>query len=129
MTEPQEHYRYVTCSGCGEQSICSAQEKYPDNGWVLPFDTFGYYGGFDDNIDVLFGERISRQWVLCHDCVVKFLDTFPRLAESLGKRLHHCHGDTPCCRFAWQGNEKFGTNEPGAHTRSVGIDGKWHDDE
>lgn len=125
----QHRQNYAVCSACGTQAECNSQLVYPDNGWVLPFETFGYYGGFDDNIDVLFGERISRQWVLCHDCVVKFLNTFPRLAESLDNGLHPCSDDTPCCRFAWRATEGFGTNDGVVHTQSVGDDGQWRDDD
>lgn len=124
----QYQQNYAVCSACDTQAECNSQLTYPDNGWVLPFDTFGYYGGFDDNIDVLFGKRISRQWILCHDCVVKFLDTFPKLAESLGGGLHPCSDDAPCCRFAWQATEGFGITEHSGHIRSAGADGQWHDD-
>ena len=105
-----------TCSGCGEQCACTQQENYPDNGWVLPFDTFGYYGGFDDNVDVLLTDVPSRQWVLCHDCVVKFLTLFPRLRDTFSKGLHLCESETPCCEWAWRGTDRFGeyeTNESG----------------
>lgn len=104
------------CSGCGVEQPCTQQKNYPDNGWVLPFDTFGYYGGFDDNVDVLLSDVQSRQWVLCHDCVVKFLTLFPRLQDTFAKGLHPCEGETPCCEWAWRGTDKFGeyeTNESG----------------
>lgn len=101
----------------------------PNNGWILPFDTFGYYGGFDDNVDVLVGSLRSREWRFCHGCVVKFLDTFPLLAETLGANLHACDDDVPCCRHAWQATELFGRNAYGVHTRTAWPDGVWHDDE
>lgn len=120
----------ATCSACGGEAICTQQDHYPDHGWVLPFETFGYYGGFDDSMDVLFGKRISKEWIFCHDCVVKFLDTFPLLAESIGRNCHsdRTDSDTPCCRHAWQGTEIFGRNEFGVHSRSAWPDGVWHDD-
>lgn len=122
--------RYATCSACQSQVPCTQQTHYPDNGWVLPFDTFGYYGGFDDAMPVLLGQQRTREWIMCHDCVVKFLDTFPLLADTLGGRCHSDDRDseTPCCRFAWQGTEIFGKNVFGVHTRSAWPDGVWHDD-
>jgi hypothetical protein len=101
----------VECSGCGNSAPATQQENYPDNGWVMPFDSFGYYGGFDDNIDWLFNKEESRQWILCHDCVVRFLQLFPRLHKSIGKALHPCESDTPCCEWAWKGTDSFGQYE------------------
>lgn len=117
------------CSACDTNIECNSQLVYPDNGWVLPFDTFGYYGGFDDSIDVLIGGTRSREWILCHDCVVKFLELFPRLAEKLGANCHPCDEEVPCCRHAWQGTDLFGTDTYGVHTRTAWPDGQWHDDE
>jgi hypothetical protein len=69
----------------------------------MPFDLFGYRGGFSEEVGALVGNRHSREWILCHDCVVRFLDTFPLLAERAGlSALHHCDAETPCCRFAWR---------------------------
>lgn len=130
MDEQTSSPKYATCSACGEQALCTRQSNYPDHGWVLPFDTFGYYGGFDDNMDVLFGRRISREWIFCHDCVVKLLSMFPRLANDIGKNCHSCPtGDEACCAHAWQGTDIFGLNEFGVHSRSAWPDGVWHDDE
>ena len=104
----------VVCDGCGEAQPSTQQEKLPDGGWVLPFDTFGYYGGFDDNIGVLLGEDESRYAKLCHDCVVKFLTMFPRISENMPGGLHpnFVHTDfraegndgtvyPSCCQWAW----------------------------
>ena len=94
--------RTAQCSACLALLPCTQQQSYPDLGWVLPFDTFGYYGGFDDNTDVLSGYMRSREWILCHDCVVKFLETFPLLAQTIGQNCHHSNSDasTPCCNHA-----------------------------
>ena len=98
-----KHRSVAICSACGEEAECTQQDNYPDNGWVLPFDLFGYYGGFDDNMAVLVGQRQSREWIMCHDCVVKFLDLFPRLSESLGGSSHPCSkNEEPCCKYAWR---------------------------
>lgn len=96
--------RYATCSACNSKIECTQQKHYPDSGWVFPFDTFGYYGGFDDNLSVLIGNVRSREWIMCHDCVVKFLETFPLLAESIGGNCHPDMSDSaiPCCRYAWK---------------------------
>ena len=122
--------RYATCSACHSRVPCTQQSHYPDKGWVLPFDTFGYYGGFDDAMPVLLGQQRTREWIMCHDCVVKFLATFPLLAETIGANCHSDDRDseTPCCRFAWQGTAIFGKNVFGVHTRTAWSDGVWHDD-
>lgn len=121
---------YATCSACQSKVPCTQQAHYPDSGWVLPFDTFGYYGGFDDNVSVLLGETRTREWILCHECVVKFLDTFPLLAETIGGNCHpdNSDSDTPCCRHAWQGTDIFGKKLFGVHTRTAWPDGVWRDE-
>lgn len=127
VIRPIDPPRYATCSACGEQALCTQQDHYPDDGWVLPFDTFGYYGGFDDNIDVLLGGRISREWIFCHDCVVKLLNTFPRLAESVGPNCHSCDSDTPCCVHSWQATESFAVDDGQPDIRTAWPDGAWRD--
>ncbi len=117
----------VICDGCGVMSpAADIDENVLDNGWVLPYDRFGYYGGFDDNIDVLIGGDSSRYWLFCHDCVVKFLRTFPRLAEGLGRGCHPCIDAEPCCEFAWQPTELWGKNVSGVQIRYGSPDG-WVD--
>ena len=125
-----EETNTAICSACGNKYPCTQQKSYPDDGWSLPFDTFGYYGGFDDNVPVLTGSVRPRQWIFCHDCVVKFLETFPRLAETIGKNCHPAPRDAlvPCCRHAWQATEIFGKDVKGAHIRTAWPDGVWHDE-
>lgn len=101
------HQNYAVCSACNDAFVCTQQNVYPDDGWVLPFEIFGYYGGFSDSIEVLFDKRPSKQWIFCHDCVVKFFDTFPLLVESFAGGHHPCDDDVPCCQFAWRGTENF----------------------
>ena len=124
------HTKYATCSACHGRFPCSWQNYFPDNGWVLPFDTFGYYGGFSDAVEVLMGGTLSRQWILCHGCVVKLLDTFPRLAESFGGAHHSCDDEVPCCQFAWQVADVSGDDggKRTVRTRTSFPDGVWHDD-
>lgn len=125
----------VECSACGEVRPATYQEHYPDDGWVLPFDTFGYDGGFADNFRVLLGREKSREWIMCHDCVVKFLETFPRLAEELGRNLHtppRHRANVACCRHAWRATEYFSDFKPrpngAAAYQTAWPDGVWHDD-
>jgi hypothetical protein len=73
MNQPNTPTRYATCSACAQQVICTQQDSYPDNGWVLPFDTFGYYGGFDDNLNVLSGLVRSREWICVMTALLSFL--------------------------------------------------------
>jgi hypothetical protein len=115
------------CSACDGEFPCTQQQSYPDAGWILPFDTFGYYGGFDDNVQVLTGDLRPRQWILCHDCVVKFLNTFPRLAEMVGPDCHPCQAEQPCCAHAWKTTDSFGkpdSTEPSVLTSWP--DSQWH---
>lgn len=111
MSTPQEQEekpgvgRTARCSACGRDSRCHDKTAYPVGGWVIPFDALGYYGGFSDEMDVLLGMRISRQWILCHDCIVELLSAFPALAATLGNALHNCDSDTPCCDWAYRMEE------------------------
>ena len=126
----------VRCSGCGVETVCNQQKHLPDNGWDLPFDLFGYYGGFTDEVDVLFSNRRSRSWILCHDCIVKLLTVFPLLGDTIGRGTHLCEDETPCCEWAWRSTERFGKYErndndelvpvAGAHYQIV-VNGQWQD--
>lgn len=118
---------FTQCPACEQTVPCTPGGIYPDAGWVLPFDLFGYYSGFDDAVPVLFGQRRSREFVLCHDCVVKLLELFPNLARAVGQNCHPCQDETPCCRHAWQSTELFGRDEFGVHMRTAWPDGQWHD--
>lgn len=106
------------CDACGRKQRLTQQTSpaLPDGGWVLMFEHFGYYGGFSDDIEVTLGGKDSESWTLCHDCVVKFFDAFPLLAERFAGGHHpnfihtdHDGGDIgtdhpSCCRFAWTWN-------------------------
>lgn len=103
-----EHYTN-SCDACGTVhdmkriDLKSGEKLYEPTefGWFLPYKNFGYYMGFDDDIDVILGGEPYTDWWLCHDCVVKFFTTFPLLAEKFGKAHHPSDTDTPCCAFAW----------------------------
>ena len=93
----------VVCSGCGETVEAeTVNTGYPDKGWVLPFETFGYYGGFSDDLDTFGSDSEPVLWLLCHDCIVRFLSAFPLLAKTKSKGGHPCEAVTPCCDFAWK---------------------------
>lgn len=105
----------IKCDECGEEQPATQQDNYPDGGWSLPYETFGYYGGFDDNIGVLLGEDKPNDFILCHDCVVKLLTALPVLGAKLvgGHHPNWVHDDgfdgsgddgtvhPSCCRWAW----------------------------
>lgn len=121
-----------TCENCNKTEELHYNDKLPRNGWIIPFDTFGYDGGFDDNIGVLCGGDESRYLVICHDCVLKVLEVLPRVGEMLGSGCHQHLDDTPCCRHAWRATELFGKYEdgkpvPGVHEQISWPDSQWHD--
>lgn len=99
----------ITCDACGCEAESHSDEVSIYNGWELPVDQFGYYAGFSDNIDVLIGIKENAWLKMCHDCVLKFLETFPLLAEKitcLGHSMRHENHDDPlstksCCKYAW----------------------------
>ena len=100
-------HNQIICSACNNLSVATQQDDLPDRGWHLSYESFGYYGGFSDSLEVALGSRHSDNWILCHDCIVKFFDLFPNLADTYGLRHHPCRDDIPCCRFAWRGTENF----------------------
>lgn len=122
------------CAACATPHECDPHESLPDRGWTLHYGTFGYYGGFSDDQDDLYGHGELKYWWLCHGCITTLLETFPRLGDSLGPGHHPCESDTPCCRHAWRGTELFGAYRdgrpvPGVHTQTAWPDGVWHDDD
>lgn len=108
ITDLLEELPFAKCDGCGRSMPATQQKNYPDNGWALPYEEFGYYGGFTDNISVLLSSEPSKLIVLCHDCVIKILDALPLLKEFLADQRHNCQDSTPCCDYAWQATELFG---------------------
>ena len=101
--------RFVVCNTCGQSVRCENAQRsldLPDNGWAIPLKDFGYYGGFSDN-DFIFDDNrgdIKDYLVVCHDCVLRLLETFPRLAERIGFGSHSMSGndERPCCDYAWR---------------------------
>lgn len=92
-------YGFGICHGCGSMAPHHSQESLPDNGWTFNLNNFGYYGGFTDPI----GEEPERI-KLCHDCVLKFLETFPLLGMFISSGSHSMFGpdEKPCCKYAWK---------------------------
>jgi hypothetical protein len=88
------------CNGCGNMAPHHSQEGAPDNGWSIPVDNLGYYGGFTDALI----ENESNTINLCHDCVIKFIETFPMIGLLIGKGGHSQIGpnEKPCCAWAWK---------------------------
>lgn len=103
----------ISCDCCGKEEVTTQQKASFDDGWSLPVDLFGYYGGFSDNMSVLVGQEETTWMNMCHDCVVKFLDTFPMLADKLTNMGHPNHNKPfdacldderefpSCCKWAW----------------------------
>jgi hypothetical protein len=88
----------VTCDGCGQSVRAkseNAPEALPDNGWKIDLGRIDYEGGFTDVFE-------SVPFLMCHDCCVKLLDTFPLIAERVPKGSHPCADDVPCCDYAWK---------------------------
>jgi hypothetical protein len=108
MSEPR--HGYEMCDACGVAAKCTQQENFPDWGIDLDFVSTGYYGGFIDNAPPSDSDKDLR-WKMCHDCVVKFLETFPMLAAKTTKGYHPCSDEQPCCRWAWRINEATGKSE------------------
>ena len=114
----------ITCDTCGLEQRNTQQSVSPDGGWSLPIDHFGYYGGFDDCVDVLIGGEQTRFLSMCHDCVVKLMTTFPLLGNKFQSGCHpnFIHTDfrddgddgtlhPSCCRWAWTW-KKVGNGKP-----------------
>lgn len=115
---------FAICDACGRVGPADDCNGLPDNGWSLPYKAFGYYSGFSDH---LIGEVEKDLWLMCHDCVVTFFRTFPRLAEDFGRGHHPVANDAErsCCEFCWKGTEIFGTQQSGVHVLYGNKDGGW----
>ena len=113
----------ATCTACSRAFPKTLYGNAPA-GWVLFPDSFGYYDGFSD---CLLGDEDELEWWLCHDCIVKFFKTFPKLAEAYSRGFGHhpCEDDVPCCRFAWKATEDFGKYNGKPAIMRVGPDGTW----
>lgn len=105
-------YGFHPCSGCGNMAPHHSQENYPDNGWSIPIDYLGYYGGFTDTrFTNTNSDDQSYTINLCHDCVIKLLETFPMIGLLIGKGGHSQTDPSgkPCCAWAWK-SESIGSS-------------------
>jgi hypothetical protein len=118
----------VICDAC-EKSYRVPDDQLIPEGWIVPYSSFGYYEGFTDYLD-------DGSWLMCHDCIVKFLYTFPLLGMKVGRGQHlSITDDKPCCEFAWRPTELFGVYEtingelvrPGGAQIQIAVDGEWID--
>jgi len=109
------------CDLCGEEQEAGQQQgQFIDYGWSFNWLSFGHYGGFTDCIPDMnlgdvdsIGEYDPSPYMVhaCHDCCVKLLELFPRLAEIAGVRGGHPNKNEhdsedgtavlPCCPYAW----------------------------
>lgn len=109
----------VECDACGEPRRGSVDGGNAiEGGLDLPFAEFGHYNGFWDMFD-----SEDEPWKLCHDCVVKFLETFPRLAQRLKRGLHPTLTlPKPCCRYSYT---MVWGSDPSGTVVLAGDDGDW----
>lgn len=107
----------IKCTACGidkpmvDEHIFDARQAGTgiDSGLEIDVTMSGYYGGFVDCVPLnLFDDDYSREnakhlkWDLCHDCVVKMLETFPLLADTMFEGGHpYNYEDGPCCKWGW----------------------------
>ena len=104
------------CDNCNKQVPMNTfqSEGYPENGLEIFPLTFGYYGGFVDNLPLDYEKPAGDRVAFCHDCSVSLFRQFPSLLngfgiapseadkKTLGFGFHPCEDDTPCCEFSWQ---------------------------
>jgi len=99
--------RINNCDACGA-ALPEDTPWFPDDGWSLDWVNFGGYSQFMDVLD----EPNRPTWTLCHDCVVKFLETFPALAVDIPLGAHPSRTEAPCCpwsyRLSWEDGDASG---------------------
>jgi len=103
------------CDLCGvEQDAHSQAGNFIDYGWSFNWLHLGHYGGFTDNFPPSpnKGYDSARHTVhMCHDCITKMLQLFPRLSEIAKLRGGHPNRNKddgqngiavpPCCQYCW----------------------------
>lgn len=102
MNEYPDNYPrhgFHICHGCGSMAPHHTHKDLPNNGWTFDINDFGYYSGFTDQFDE--GPIKVR---ICHECVNKFLETFPLLSMFVPRGSHPMWGpsEKPCCKYAWK---------------------------
>lgn len=131
----------LICDNCGLSTDIEGLSEHhgphplPDSGWEIRLQSLGYYGGFTDIIDE---DDDKHRSVLCHDCVVSLVSSFPAFAKILfGKdgnigghpSLNWKGGDDgttnpPCCAWAWSW-KKIGPNNYIQYRATT--DGRWEE--
>ena len=100
--------RINNCDACGA-ALPEDTPWFPDDGWSLDWANFGGYSQFMDVLD----EPNRPTWTMCHNCVVKFLETFPALAVDIPIGAHPSRTEAPCCpwsyRLSWEDGDASGT--------------------
>lgn len=125
-----------TCDGCGGEVPNDGIGNH-EYGLSTPISHLGHYSGFTDSFGWL--EDETEEWfVMCHDCVLRLLETFPGLAAKMRKhRGHHpnMNGErnpqkgtdtAPCCEHAWTWD--VSEDEDGNTTRTTFVanqNGEW----
>jgi hypothetical protein len=107
---------YIECGLCGSSNEpVFKNANLIHSGWVLNWLNLGYYAGFTDSIPddrgyvASLAEYDETPYTvnMCHDCCVKLLGLFPKLAEIAEARGGHysLSGEgiksPPCCPYAW----------------------------
>ena len=85
----------------------------------MDWRNFGGYQMFDDTID---DAPEYKDWLLCHDCVVKFLTLFPNLGKDVQRGAHPSLTEEPCCPWAWR---VVWGDEDKSGTLYLVEDGRW----
>lgn len=98
----------IICSECGcAQDNPGQQEKLFDGGIGFRPKDMGYYGGFTDN-DPWENPKDEDYVVLCHDCSLRLVRSFPSIARAMGINAGHpCDEEKACCEFAWKFGEEL----------------------
>lgn len=128
--------QFYPCSECGSLEKIKKGDALPLNGFFFSPRQFGYYAGFSDTLPWQ-GDNDEDGVFFCHNCCVRLLVSFPSIERAIGKGGHHpCNDEIPCCSYAWQGTEVFGSrpNEFLVRTRHPVVDEvtknlRWQDDE
>lgn len=101
--------QFYPCSECGSLEKIKKGDALPLNGFFFSPRQFGYYAGFSDTLPWQ-GDNDEDGVFFCHNCCVRLLVSFPSIERAIGKGGHHpCNDEIPCCSYAWQGTEVFGS--------------------
>ena len=94
MTYKQNH---INCYGCSTRIPLVGEDiDMPVNG--LSLSLAGNYDGFNDDTS-----DHAPRLILCHDCVLRLIELFPRAGREMQQGCHPIDNDsdTPCCAYCW----------------------------